>query len=83
MEEDREEERRRRGPPETPLKWTQMEDGEEKRAAFFREFPEMGLDRKEGSRPQNASIPSRRGRIPWKLVSVFLFLVFVLWSFMH
>ena len=80
LEEDREEERRRRGPPEAPLKWTQMEDGEEKRAAFFRE---MGLDRKGGSRPQNASIPSRRGRIPWKLVSVFLFLVFVLWSFMH
>ena len=80
LEEDREEERRRRGPPETPLKWTQMEDGEEKRAAFFRE---MGLDRKGGSRPQNASIPSRRGRIPWKLISVLLLLVFVVWSFMH
>ncbi len=56
-----------------------MEDGEEKRAAFFRE---MGLDRKEGSRPQNASIPSRRGRIPWKLISVLLLLLFVVWSFM-
>ncbi len=80
MEEDREEERRRRGPPEAPLKWTQMEDGEEKRAAFFRE---TGLDRKEGSRPQNASISSRRGQILWKLISVFLLLVFVVWSFMH
>jgi hypothetical protein len=57
-----------------------MEDGEEKRAAFFRE---MGLAGKEGARPQNAPIPSCRGRIPWKLVSVFLFLVFVVWSFIH
>ena len=57
-----------------------MEDGEEKLAAFFRE---MDLAGKEGSRPQNASIPSRRGRIPWKLVSVILLLVFVLWSFTH
>ncbi len=80
MEEEREAERPRRGPAEVQLKWTQMEDGEEKRAAFFRE---MGLDRKEGSRPQNASVPSRRGRIPWKLISVFLLLVFVVWSFMH
>lgn len=80
LEEDREEERRRRGPPETPLKWTQMEDGEEKRAAFFRE---TGLDRKEEFRPQNASIPSRRGRIPWKLISVLLLAVFVVWSFTH
>ncbi len=57
-----------------------MEDGEEKRAAFFHE---TGLDRKEGSQPQNASIPSRRGRIPWKLISVFPLLLFVVWSFMH
>ena len=27
--------------------------------------------------------PSRRGRTPWKLISVFLLLVFVVWSFMH
>ena len=80
MEEDREEERRRCGPPEAPLKWTQMEDGEEKRAAFFRE---TRLDRKEGCRTQNASISSRRGQILWKLISVFLLLVFVVWSFMH
>ena len=80
MEEDREAERRRRGPAEAQLKWTQMEDGEEKRAAFFRE---TGLDRKEEFRPQNASIPSRRGRIPWKLISVFLLMVFVVWIFMH
>ncbi len=57
-----------------------MEDGEEKRAAFFRE---TGLDRKEGYRTQYEAIPSRRGRIPWKLISVFLLLVFVVWSFMH
>ena len=56
-----------------------MEDGEEKRAAFFRE---TGLDRKERFR-QNASIPSRHGRFPWKLISVFLLMVFVVWSFMH
>ncbi|MCH7890552.1 MAG: hypothetical protein IH921_03515 [Gemmatimonadetes bacterium] len=61
------------------MKWTQMEDGEEKRAAFFRE---TGLDRKERFR-QNASIPSRHGRFPWKLISVFLLMVFVVWSFMH
>ena len=80
MEEEREEERRPRGLPEAPLRWTQMEDGEEKRAAFFRE---VGLTGKEGSRPQNVSIPSPRGRIPWKLVSVFFLLVFVVWSFIH
>ncbi len=57
-----------------------MEDGEEKLAAFFRE---MDLAAKEGSRPQNAPIPPRRGRIPWKLVLAFLFLVFVVWSFIH
>lgn len=80
MEEDREGQRHRRGLAEAPLKWTQMEDGEEKRAAFFRE---MGFDRKEGSRPQNASIPSRRGRIPWKLISVLLLAMVVVWSFTH
>ncbi len=80
MEEDREEERCRRGPPQAPFRWTQMEDGEEKLAAFFRE---TGLITEAGARTQNRSIPSRPGRIPWKLVSVFLFLVFVLWSFMY
>ena len=57
-----------------------MEDGEEKLAAFFRE---TGRIMAEGAGTQDASIPSRRGRILWKLVSVFLFLVFVVWSFMH
>ncbi len=80
MEEDREEERRRRGPAEAPLRWTQMEDGEEKLAAFFRE---TGLITEEGARAQNASILSRPGRVPWKLASVLLFVVFVLWNFIH
>jgi hypothetical protein len=57
-----------------------MDDGEEKLAAFFRE---MGMTDTEGSQPQNASIRSRRERIPWKLISVFLFLVFVVWNLMH
>jgi hypothetical protein len=57
-----------------------MEDGEEKLAAFFRE---MGMANQQGDRPQNVSIPSHRRRIPWELISVFLFLVFVVWSFMH
>jgi hypothetical protein len=57
-----------------------MEDGEEKLAAFFRETE---LITEEGARTQNASIPSRRRRIPWKLVSVLLFLVFVVWSLIH
>ena len=80
LERDREQERRPRGPSEAPLRWTQMEDGAEKLAAFFRE---TGPIMEEGARTQNASIPSRRGRIPWKLMSVFLFVVFVVWSFFH
>ena len=80
MEEEREEERRPPGLPEASLRWTQMEDGEEKRAAFFRETRLAG---NEGSRPQNASIPSRRRRIPWKLASALVLLVFVVWSFIH
>ena len=66
--------------PDAPLRWTQMEDGEEKLAAFLRE---TGLIKKEGARTQDASIPSRRGRIPWKLASVFLLLVFIVWSFIR
>jgi hypothetical protein len=57
-----------------------MEDGEQKRVAFFRE---AGPITEEGARTQNASIPSRRGRIPWKLVSVLLLLVFGGWTFIH
>ncbi len=57
-----------------------MEDGEQKLAAFLRE---TGLITEAGARTQHASIPSRRGRIPWMLASVFLLLVFVLWSFIH
>ncbi len=64
----------------SPKRSIQMEDGEEKLAAFFRE---TDLIAKEGARTQNASIPLRPGRIPWKLVSALLLLVFVVWSFIH
>ena len=69
------------GRSEAAPRWTQMEDGPEKLAAFFHETARI---RRSAAQTESESIPSQGARISWKLVSVLLvFSALAAWSVLH